>query len=243
MRTNLRDSVKPEMLAPGTKARIIARNTFQFTAPNGDKVTRLHNTDVVRKTAKGKTVLNSAGWKTVTTKDRMNSQLKGYRIISEKGVWYVDHVINWHTWDKANRRVAFYDGIVIPDCFKHPAKAAASEKRELTLRSKVKAFVAKLDKMECLPDPSPGDCWLCSMRDANGKTMGEHGNDAGHIREHIKEGYLHGSLIFNALQSAGYRNPAFIFQMEQADRKAGRKPSNVKRALKKYLYRQLELVA
>ena len=25
MRTNLRDSVKPEMLAPGTKARIIAR--------------------------------------------------------------------------------------------------------------------------------------------------------------------------------------------------------------------------
>ena len=240
MRTNLRDSVKPEMLAPGTKARIVARNMFQFTAPNGDKVTRLHNTDIVRVTPKGKTILHSGGWRTSTTKDRMNCYSgPDIRLCADKGSWYVSN---------GNGAVPYYDGITVPDCFnsKAIAKGKAAEAREQKLRGKVRAFVNKLDKLECLPNPSPGDCWLCCMKDKAGTSMGELGgqqSDAEHIRKHVQEGYLHGSLIVNALTWAGYPNPQLIGAMDNADMKRGKKPMFTKRALKRFLYRKLGLAA
>lgn len=239
MRTNLRDSVKPDMVQPGTRAKIIARNTFQFTAPNGDRITRLHQTDIVRVTPKGKTILNSGGWRTSTTKDRMNGAA-GVRLWADKGSWLVGS-------NGAGVAVPYYDGITLPDCFssKARAKAGAMQAREQKLRLSVRKFCAKLDKMQCLPEPGPGDCWLCCMRTAEGKTMGELGNsDSDHIRQHINEGYLHGSLIMNALAHAGYPNPAFIFQYEQSERRAGErlnKGGDVKRALRRYLYRKLGL--
>lgn len=242
MRTNLKDSVKPDMMQPGTRAKIIARNTFQFTAPNGDRVTRLHQTDVVRVTPNGKIVLNSGGWRTVTTKDRMNTA-HGVRLYSSKGSWYVT--------DGNGAAVPYYDGITLPDCFapKAKAKAERTEQAEQKLRAAIRKFSNKLDKLECLPEPSPGDCWLCCMRTDKGETMGQLGgasSDAEHLRQHIKEGYLHGSLIMNALKHAGYNDPAFIFHYEQSRRKAGEKLHNggdVKRALRRYLFRNLGLVA
>ncbi len=156
-RTNLRDSVKPEMLAPGTRTKIIARNTFQFTAPDGATI-------------------------------------------------------------------------------------------EQALRLKIRKFCAKLDGLKELPVPSSGDCWLCRMKDKAGISMGERGGaayDRSHLLEHSKEGYLHGSLLVNALTHAGYVNPSLVFSLEQRDRQDGRKLHNggqVKRALKRYLYAKLGLV-
>lgn len=237
MRTNLKDSVKPDMVAPGTRAKIIARNTFQFTAPNGDRVTRLHQTDIVRVTPQGKTILNSGGLRTSTTKDRMNSAA-GVRLWANKGSWYVGN--------PDGGAVAYYDGITLPLTAAAIAKAKAAEVREQKQRAAVRKFVSKLDKLQCLPEPSAGDCWLCCMRTKEGRTMGELGqSDAEHIRQHIKEGYLHGALIMNALAHAGYRNPHLIASMENSDRMQGRKlhnGGNVKRALKRYLYTKLGLV-
>lgn len=134
----------------------------------------------------------------------------------------------------------------IPQCFdKMPTKAAKVEKQELALRDRIKRFVAKVDKLECLPVPSSGDCWLCCMHDKEGKSWGEHSGDNEHIVSHVKEGYLHGSLILNSLKAAGYRQPGFIWQMANSDKAQGRKApyARVKRALRRYLYRQCGLVA
>ena len=241
-RTNLRDSIRPGMLAAGTKAKIIARNTFRFTAPDGATVTRLHQTDIVRALPGGRFQLDSKGWRTVTTKDRMATVIvaAGYRMWSNKGSWYVG------TGQPDVPAVPYYDGMILPDAFKAPAKGAAAEKKEQSTRKAIKLFCDKLDKMPELPAPSNGDCWLCCMKDKAGQSMGEMGgtdSDREHLRTHLKEGYLHGSLILNALQFAGYGDVSLIWHMENRDRKEGRKSTWAKRALRKYLYRKLGLVA
>jgi hypothetical protein len=225
---------------PGTKAKIIARNTFRFTAPDGAIVTRLHQTDIVRALPKGRYQLDSKGWRTVTTKDRMASSIGQYRIWADKGSWYVGN--------GSLGTVPYYDGMILPDAFKHKAKAGKLEAKEQALRKQVKMFCAKLDKLTELPAPSNGDCWYCSMRVTapakdKGKALGDATGDNSHILEHVKEGYLHGSMIWNALESAGYREPAVIWQMENDYRKRGQKTDFAKRALRKYLYRKLGLVA
>lgn len=247
-RTNLRDSIKPDMLATGTRAKIIARNTFKRTAPNGDTVIRLHHTDIVRISPKGKVTLNSGSWRTMTTKARMQRYMPdGYQLISDRGLWYVVRVEHSYVWDKRNPRVAFYDGTTVPDCFNATAlrKAQTAERRQLQLRSRIKTFINRLDKLECLPNPSQGDCWLCCMRDKSGVSMGEHGGRASnsdHLSAHVKEGYLHGSLVWNALAAAGYKDPSFIGAYENRDMQQGKKPVRAKRALKRYLHRELGLV-
>src|SRR6188768_2137912 len=80
------------------KVKRIANNTVKYERANGDVVYRLHNTDVVTKHANGTFTLNSGGWKTVTTKDRINLYAPA-RVHSDKGVWYV------------RNGVPFYDGM------------------------------------------------------------------------------------------------------------------------------------
>ncbi len=246
-RTNLRDQFDATERAQW-KPKIIARNTFRFER-DGETVIRLHGTDIVTKHKDGSVTLNAGGWKTVTTKDRMNGAMPaGYMLLQKAGAWFVRK----GSWHEDGAQIPFFDGMKVPQCFEHmPAKAAANEKRETKLRADIKRFVGKLDKLECLPEPSSGDCWYCMMtvkepsKDA-GKSLGEATGNNEHIRSHIKEGYLHGSLIMRALKWAGYCEPGFIFAMEQSDRKQKRKlhnGGNVKRALRRYLYRQLGLVS
>lgn len=227
------------------KPKIVARNTFKYEK-DGATVIRLHGTDVVEKRTDGSCVLNSGGWRTVTTKDRMQSHMPdGYALLQEKGIWYVVKIDHGYAWDKTNPRVPYFDGIEIPKCFVASGKSgekelAKQEKERLAIRK----FVARLDKLQCLPDPSSGDCFYCQMRTVKeGKPLGEAIGDSDHIRSHIKEGYLHGSLILNALRFVGYRDPQFIGALENQDMARGKKPTRIKRALKRYLYRQLGLVS
>jgi len=57
-------------------------------------IVRYHNTDVVKFTPKTIT-LNTGGWKTNTTKTRMNQASNqyglGFSVSQVKGVWYVSH--------------------------------------------------------------------------------------------------------------------------------------------------------
>ena len=51
---------------------------------------RLHKTNVVTFHSDGSIVLDSGGWKTVTTKDRINCALPpGWSVYSTRGVWYL----------------------------------------------------------------------------------------------------------------------------------------------------------
>ena len=72
------------------RKRKIANNTVEYWQGK-TRVIRLHDTDIVKILENGDTVLNSGGWRTVTTKDRMSGH--GSRISQEKGVWYVPSLL------------------------------------------------------------------------------------------------------------------------------------------------------
>jgi hypothetical protein len=47
------------------------------------------------------------------------------------------------------------------------------------------------------------------MKSEDGKTLGDHAN-ADHLHEHMREGYVVPSLLWNAVQEAGYPYPGII---------------------------------
>lgn len=85
-----------EMLK-GRNSKKIGNNTYLVYLENRI-VIRLHNTNVVTFYEDGRTLLNSGGWKTVTTKDRMNKYLPTpWKVFQEKFEWYL---WNWKTKEK-----------------------------------------------------------------------------------------------------------------------------------------------
>jgi hypothetical protein len=79
----------------GKTRRKVKNNTYLLMVENDFEPTsiflRLHTTNVVEWTKDGHIYLNSSGWRTVTTKDRMNWALNGYAVFSKDRVWYVRH--------------------------------------------------------------------------------------------------------------------------------------------------------
>lgn len=186
-------STVPPAAPISSKARIIARNTFRYETQDGREVIRLHFTDIVERLSGGRLRLNSGGFRTVTTKDRINTALSGsgYRLNQSKGVW---------TIQRNGESVPFHDGMTLPDAFDSPAarkKAERQAEKARKLKARIKAFVdATLPDGKPLPLPCSGDCWICKL------FPGSH--DSTHLAEHIRERYMHGSLIVLACRSAGY---------------------------------------
>ena len=87
-------------------------------------------------------------------------------------------------------------------------------------KKKIAKFVNQINENN-LPYPDSGDCFLCRC----GKTDCLH--------SHLKENYLHGSLLVNAMRAAGYNyiQIAVHYELKSAD--------TFKRQLKRYLQKNL----
>jgi hypothetical protein len=204
-----------------TVAKIIAPNTLQIEYVDGSTAIRFHNTDIVTKLPNGKTILTSGGWMTSPTKDRL-SRFGPVSISQVKGQWYLGSTIT------------FYDGIIL-DKFNNPIRPRQVNLNKIDKQLKqINKFVSQLKK-DNLPVPSSGDCWLCSIRDADGKTMGElrgSGNDD-HITLHVKENYVHGSLLVNAMREYGFADSQIRLHYSMG------LVGTFKRALRKYLKKHI----
>lgn len=225
-----------DMMADATseavKPRLVANNTVEYSLPNGDKVIRLHHTDIVTFKPSGAVILNSGGWQTVTTKDRLN-RFAPVQVYSIRGIWHVSH--NGNT-------VPFADGLEILPSGR--IKGAGNSGQSIKLQKEISKFV-KLITKDNLPQPDNGDCWFCLMfdREQGGddtyhgyQTHQQHSSGSpDHLREHLSEGYLTGSLLVNAMRCAGYRDEqiGLHYQMKLAD--------TFKRATRRYLKRRLGL--
>lgn len=194
----------------------VGNNTFEYQVEGGDRVIRLHNTDIIVKMPDGRIKLDTGGWRTVTTKARMND-LTPYQIRSDRGVWYVQGNVGGEV-----RKTPYYDGMVLPDAFGNPGPGEDKAKEELKLKDAIKKFLAKTIKAGVeLPKPDNGDCWDCLMFDAE-QPVGERQfsgyvsdppltdrdrkRSTDHLLSHIEEGYMHGSLIVNAFRGMGYKD-------------------------------------
>lgn len=173
----------------------------------------LHATDVVTFTPEY-AELNTGGWYTMTTKDRIN----GYsplRIASDKGRWYV-YSNDWKS------KILFHDGIRIaydgtvlnpPDTAEDEAaaKEAAALKRRISKYAKLCTDTLK----DGMPQPSGGDCWYCYMHSENGASLGDAHEDTGHLLSHMEENYVVPSLLLNAVVEKGYGHPGVILHANE----------------------------
>lgn len=201
--------------------KIIANNTVRIEFEDGTIAIRLHNTNVVTTHPNGDITLNTGGWQTLTTKERITTY-SPFRIRQEKGVWTV--ITSAGSYD-------FYDGITFRDSV--PLEVRHTDTKGIAqLKKRITKFAALITE-DNIPMPNGGDCWCCSMHTAEGKTMGELGDDTGHLLSHIDEGYMHGSLIVNAMRAKGYadRQIGLHLHMKLVD--------TLRRAVRAYLQKKL----
>lgn len=251
MRETLREIMRGVEIKEGTKPKRVANNTVEYVRPDGSTVIRLHHTDIVQKHPDGTFTLNSGGWRTSTTKDRINSYSPA-RLFQAKGEWFLS-VRERDSFTHPNfTNYVFTDGMTVdkdgqPLSYK-PDKVAKETARRKKLAREINQFCKLVDKVdEEHMIPSAGDCWLCMVDTATIKGGGNGwnsnnadtapGGDTEHLLSHIKEGYVHGTLLANALQWAGYKDPMFILQYDVQNKDRG----NTKRALRRYLRRRLGL--
>lgn len=184
-------------------ARIIGNNTLEVHYTDGRVAVRLHKTDVVTRMADGSTILDSGGWRTPTTKGRINDAIpRGWHVWAEKGTWYLydrSGKSGGETYASATRHV-FEDGITIhPDGTVTGAGMAPDKGVLKAAMAYSKAYMAAMAAGE-VPAPSAGDCWYCHLVTDDGRSMGEVNKDPEHIRAHIRERYYVPSLLVRAVK-------------------------------------------
>lgn len=176
------------------ESRKIANNTTARLIDGGVAI-RLHDTDIVVFRDGGGLVLNTGGWLSVTTKERLN-RYTAAGISQKAGVWYMKD------------GSLFYDGMVISEDGTplQPRNTEKYEKQLKKIKADVKAYAK--DYVQALKDglidyPNGGDCWACLMKGPKGQESFPGSN---HLQDHMTEKYYVPSLLVNAGRAAGYRD-------------------------------------
>ncbi len=224
-----------EFIAKGRSktSRKLENNTVAHILDPERIAVRLHKTDILTFHKSGRVVVTTGGWKSVTTKDRLNSYLPaGFRVSQSKGLWY---------WTGG---AVFTDGDYIgPNGTLYTQAKAGDEKEVLKLRKQVKEYAKKYAAAIPLELPSGGDCWGCLMRNPD---TGKPAMDSGHILLHIQEGYVVPSLLVNALETCNaapiVRAAAFKGGQSLHESYKGFVATQVARTVEKYVRTQLGLV-
>lgn len=200
-------------------AKQIARNTLDYTAPDGTRRVRLHDTDVVTFAPNGVITLNSGGWQTMTSKDRMNQALPaGWSVFADRG-WFVRTPQG--TFPYTDGAQFKPDGT--PMHLSRLQRAEAKVKAEKLL---VARFLKKA-REKGWPDPA-GDPWTFTP-DVGRATM----------MDWIRTGYFTARMMQLALIHAGYRESGVSISMSDMARKGGKPDKFMTGKLRKYIYSQL----
>jgi hypothetical protein len=223
------------------RSKVVGNNTVEYERADGTQAIRLHHTDVVTFEPNGDVVLNSGGWKTVTTKERINRYLRArlhqsLSVYSERGRWWI-----LDERRDGDVRIPFVDGVVLPGGSLEIDKTVEAEYEQLSkqqqiLGKDIERFVKLVDTTDPLPVKEAGDCWICLMFDGNLKPGGRVVTDVDHLVAHIEEAYLFGALIERAMVWAGYR---YIYIAAEKGPEYMHDRDSIKRALRRYLKRQL----
>ena len=178
--------------------RKVGNNTYLERRQEGAIALLLHSTDVVTFRPDGAIVLDSGGWRTPTTKDRINNYLPaGSYVRQENGQWFLRR--------HGSQERMFADGMLLrSNGTIEGGEPMSAYVEKLKLRRKVQRFAgAYLKAMENgkVPAPSNGDCWYCLMRGVkDGVPWGESSKDRDHLLGHIEERYFVPSLLVRAME-------------------------------------------
>lgn len=199
----------------------VGNNTYLVR--HGDTIAlQLHATYVVIYEP-DKIRLETGGWLTVTTKDRINHGLpSGWSITSEKGTWYLRE----GGWSNARTVVRYTDGITLirergtwqvdPRTTLPYEDQHREDRHNAAMRKLITKYLKGLtpDVLAKAWSTTAGDCILCRIGDTEdvGRgedrpryvSIGDKMGDTQHLIEHMVEGYYVGHLFMSALSEAGY---------------------------------------
>jgi hypothetical protein len=181
-----------------TRKRKLANNTYLEKLETGYGI-KLHDTVVVVFSREGLIVLNSGGWLTVTTKERMNRYLPPpWSIYQKDRVWYV--------WNRqTDKSLPYADGFTINTSNGTADGAGPDPKESLKLKRRLKRYSKRyIDALAQgnVEAPSNGDCFYCLMRTVDGNIpLGESVRSTEHLESHLKENYYVPSLLVRAIET------------------------------------------
>lgn len=237
-------------------SRKVGNNTYLLKQANGSIALRLHATHILTFYPSGITVANSGGWKTVTTKARLNEWLPfGWGISQNRGIWSW-----WHHFDTVGEKALsgfgsrlFTDGdSIAKDGTLHAQASPEEEKKQAKLRRKVLKYAKQCAAAVPLDHPSGGDSWLecltVSSGPDQGKTLGDATKDTARFYSYMEESYVVPSLVYHALQEAGNTDLIISAAFKQpATQDLGHfveiSRERVRSAVASYIFRRLGLVA
>ena len=190
------------------KSKLIGFNTIEIIQEDC-RVIRYHETDIITEYP-DKIILNSGGWKTKTTKDRMNLYTN-LDINQKNNSWFV----NGHL---------FYDNITFDKQGNLLSEVKESNVSKVNkIKKQITEYINLLNE-DNLPEKSGGDCWYCLLNFSE---------DTEHLKSHLEEKYIHGAILVNSMLEYGYRPEQipFHYYLKNID--------SFKRALRKYLQKRL----
>lgn len=198
------------------QSRKIARNTY--LKRRGENIAvMLHSTDIVTYSMDGTITLNTGGWLTMVTRDRIVANTPRWlSIYSDRGVWYVQvdrAPVGKYRSDKPAKTYRYHDGIKFTPrgrCLNpmKTVKTKALDKKNKQTDKDIKTYVDGWIETAVtgqMPLPSGGDCWYCALLPES--------DESGHLREHIREQYHVPSLIVKAARAKKYGNPVYALQL------------------------------
>lgn len=216
-KNDLLSSIKDQIKSP----KLEGHNTIRYVTISGITKIRYCYTDII--TYEDNIVtLNNGGWLTKTTKDCFRKN--GFNIFTKNHIWYLvskEGYCSKCKRHKNSKTYEFYNGMKVRNCC-HTliSKKVCSDKKAKRLRNKIRDLCNLLTK-ENIPSPSLGDCLICQVG----------GNNC--LLSHIKEKYLHGSLILRALKDANYSEYRIAFLVHNNDVKT------LRRVLRRFLNKNL----
>lgn len=184
-------------------ARKVANNTLQYTVENpggkrsGYTYISLHDTDIISVHKDGDITIDTGGFNTPTTRDRINQfgRPLGVRVHTAKGVLHVNGV-------PCHRRAWVYPGGKV--------KSDMGERNLDRLRSELDSFMAEW-KAEGLPADSVGDPWILSA------SIGE---DT--MRDWVRTRYVFRNFAFMAFVFSGLTEQDAAMWLHDIDRRGGK---------------------
>jgi hypothetical protein len=178
---------------------------------------KLHDTEVVTIHADGTYSARTGGWRTYTTKDRINNYSPA-RVSQMNGVWYVTTSKFSCLFEEDVRVTA--DGELVGEMpsAEDTAKLEKAKRRvDRMVRKYIKGFVAEIGRLgEDFPNPGNGDCWGCLFVPVDAPRASKQdvvGVD--HYFSHFEEKYYVPSLLWRAMQRRG--NPSFCWQIMKSN--------------------------
>lgn len=189
-----------ELVGRCAASRKLGNNTYAERRSDGGIAVKLHATDVVTHYPDGRAVYATGGWRTVTTKERMNSfGLPGVQVWSDRGAWFIGET-GYPKDDKAF--VPFADGVTVRVGEDGRVTfEGGGTPRDLAQERKARRLIQEYAQrcVEAVPleMPGNGDCFLCMAASA-----GAPGVD--HYYSHFEQGYVVPRLVWDALTYAGY---------------------------------------